>query len=209
MQIKKEYTRELIITTAKELFLKKGFSKTSMRDIAQAVHIGVSNIYNYFASKDELFRTILAPLISELERIMHEHHNMDYQDQFLQYACGKSDEMIKEHTQAYFRLINDYRDELKLLLYQAQGSTLETFIDDYTEKSTHQILVFMNDFKQKHPRYSVIHTTFTYHVHVVWMFSFISEIIKHQLSAQEIKKAIDDYIQFEFVGWRALMNQHQ
>ena len=48
MQIKKEYTREQIVTVAKGVFLKKGFAKTSMRDIAKGCGIGVSNIYNYF-----------------------------------------------------------------------------------------------------------------------------------------------------------------
>lgn len=38
------------------------------------------------------------------------------------------------------------------------------------------------------------------------MFGFISEVIKLNLSADEIKRAIEDYIQFEFTGWRALMN---
>ena len=38
------------------------------------------------------------------------------------------------------------------------------------------------------------------------MFSFISEVIKHNLSADEIRRAIEDYIKFEFGGWRTLMN---
>ena len=70
MQIKKDYTREQIVVVARGIFLKKGYAKTSMRDIAAGVGIGVSNIYNYFKSKDELFRYIVTPLIAELERMM-------------------------------------------------------------------------------------------------------------------------------------------
>lgn len=54
MQVKKDYTREQIVEFAKRVFLKNGYAKTSMRDIAKGVGIGVSNIYNYFKSKDEL-----------------------------------------------------------------------------------------------------------------------------------------------------------
>ena len=50
MQIKKDYTREQIVEIAKRVFLKKGYAKTSMRDIANGAGIGVSNIYNYFNS---------------------------------------------------------------------------------------------------------------------------------------------------------------
>ena len=207
MQIKKEYTQELIVRIAKGYFLDRGFAQTSMRDIAQGAGIGVSNLYNYFKSKDELFRYIVSPLIAELEQMMHDNHNMNSHEEFLRYASGQSDEMLMEHVQAYMRLINNYRDELKLILYKAQGSSLDTFIDDYTEKCTHLVLLFMNDFKNKYPAFSATRTTFTYHVHMVWMFNFISEVIKHELKPQEIKRAIEDYIQFEFAGWRAIMNK--
>jgi hypothetical protein len=64
----------------------------------------------------------------------------------------------------------------------------------------------MDELKCRCPTCSAIHTPFTYHVHTVWMFSFISEVIKHNLSADEIHKALKDYIQFEYGGWRTLMN---
>ena len=68
MQIKKDYTREQIVEIAKRVFLKNGYAKTSMRDIAAGAGIGVSNIYNYFKSEDELFRHIVGLLITELEQ---------------------------------------------------------------------------------------------------------------------------------------------
>lgn len=207
MQIRKDYTRDQIVEVAKQVFLDKGYAKTSMRDIAAGVGIGVSNIYNYFKGKDDLFRHIVAPLLAELERMMHEHHDVNDQEQFIRYARG-DDDMLADHVQAYMKLINNHRDELKLLLYQAQGSSLESYIDQYTEDCTQQVLVFMNELKRKYPQFSVIHTPFTYHIHMVWMFGFISEVIKHQLTSDEIKAAIEDYIAFEFTGWRALMNRN-
>jgi len=96
-----------------------------MRDIANGAGIGVSNIYNYFKSKDELFRHIVGPLTTELEQMMHEHHNLDNQDSFVRYASGEGDDMLADHVKEYLRLINNHRDELKLLLYQSQGSSLE------------------------------------------------------------------------------------
>ena len=136
MQIKKDYTREQIVEIAKRVFLKKDYAKTSMRDIANGAGIGVSNIYNYFKSKDELFRHIVGPLTTELEQMMHEHHNLDNQDSFVRYASGEGDDMLADHVKEYLRLINNHRDELKLLLYQSQGSSLENYIDEYTEECT-------------------------------------------------------------------------
>lgn len=206
MQIKKDYTREQIVEVARRTFLKRGYVKTSMRDIAAGVGIGVSNIYNYFKSKDELFRHIVSPLIIKLERMMREHHNVKDQGDFLCCATGQSNGMVGDHVREYMLLINNHRDELKLLLYQSQGSSLENFIDTYTDECTQLILAFMNEFKRKYPEYGVTQTPFTYHVHTVWMFSFISEVIKHDLPVDEIRRALEDYIQFEFGGWRTLMN---
>lgn len=206
MQVKKDYTQVRIVEVSKGVFLQKGYVKTSMRDIAKRAGVGLSNIYNYFKSKDELFRQIVSPLILELERMMHEHHNVNNQDRFVRNATGDGDDMLGENVKEYMLLINNHRDELKLLLYQSQGSSLENYIDTYTEQCTEMVIEFMTEFKRKYPDYGAIHTPFTYHVHMVWMFSFISEVIKHDLPADEIKHAIEDYITFEFSGWRALMN---
>jgi AcrR family transcriptional regulator len=207
MQVKKEYTHEHILEVAKRVFLRKGYSKTSMRDIAKGAGIGVSNIYNYFKSKDDLFRYIVMPLVTELETMMYEHHKMSNQESFMNCDPCNSEEMIAKNVQEYLRLINNHRDEFKMLLYQAQGSSLENYIDTYTESCSNLVLDFMEEFKKKYPDCGVICSPFTYHVHIVWMFSFISEMIKHELSSQEMKEAIEDYIKFEFSGWLALMNQ--
>ncbi len=42
MQIKKDYTREQIVVVARGIFLKKGYAKTSMRDIAAGVGMRTS-----------------------------------------------------------------------------------------------------------------------------------------------------------------------
>ena len=145
MQKKKDYTHEQIVEIAKREFLKNGYAKTSMRDIAKGAGIGVSNIYIYFKSKDELFRHIVMPLLHQMETMMREHHNVKNQEAFLIYATGECNEMIADHVQEYMRLINNHRDELKLLLYQSQGSSLENYIDTYTDKSSNMVLAFMDE----------------------------------------------------------------
>ena len=48
-------TRELIMQEALNLFAQKGYAAVSMRDIATAVGIRASSIYNHFSGKQELF----------------------------------------------------------------------------------------------------------------------------------------------------------
>ena len=59
MQVLKEDIRGRILTVARQQFERKGYSKTSMREIAELSSVGVGNIYNYFTNKDELFREII------------------------------------------------------------------------------------------------------------------------------------------------------
>lgn len=51
--------KEKLVTTAIELFASKGYKTTSVRDIAAAMGMTVSNIYHYFGSKEGLLKAIL------------------------------------------------------------------------------------------------------------------------------------------------------
>lgn len=51
----KEEMRQLILRAAQKLFLTKGFEKTSIRNIADAIEYSPGTIYLYFKDKNELF----------------------------------------------------------------------------------------------------------------------------------------------------------
>jgi len=52
-------TKEKVIRCAIDLFATKGFRGTSIRDIASAMGMSISNIYHYFGSKEGLLLAIL------------------------------------------------------------------------------------------------------------------------------------------------------
>ena len=51
-------TSDLILHTAYQLFIKQGYSATSMRHIAKETGIALSSIYNHFTNKEDLFRQV-------------------------------------------------------------------------------------------------------------------------------------------------------
>jgi len=51
-------TRDRIINAAIILFSDKGYSKISMRDIAEKVGIKAASLYNHFKSKEEILHTL-------------------------------------------------------------------------------------------------------------------------------------------------------
>lgn len=66
---KKKETEEKITSSARDIFLKKGYHDTTMEEIAAKADIGVGTLYNYFKSKAEIFISIMAreSLINEID----------------------------------------------------------------------------------------------------------------------------------------------
>lgn len=54
-QIKKPEVREAIIQAAFELFSRKGYTATTMAEIARTANMTVANLYVYFDSKLLIF----------------------------------------------------------------------------------------------------------------------------------------------------------
>ncbi len=58
-------TRERIQQVARELFVTKGVQSTSLQDIAAQLGITKAALYYHFASRDELVRSIIVPMLDD------------------------------------------------------------------------------------------------------------------------------------------------
>jgi AcrR family transcriptional regulator len=74
-QREKEQMRRLILDTAREIFLEKGYYQTSIRNIADKIEYSPGTIYLYFKEKDEIFFDLhteaFAKLFSLFEPLFH------------------------------------------------------------------------------------------------------------------------------------------
>src|SRR4030081_2657223 len=78
--------REAILMAATATFLRYGFQKTSMDDVAQAAGVSRQGLYLYFDSKDLLFREALHYLVSDMlstARSVAEDGNLSLRDRLL------------------------------------------------------------------------------------------------------------------------------
>ena len=62
----KDDVSEIILNSAKTIFARYGFKKTTMDEIAQAARKGKSSIYHYFKSKEDIFKAIVEKEADEL-----------------------------------------------------------------------------------------------------------------------------------------------
>lgn len=57
--VNKEEIRRKAIVSAGQIFSRYGFKKTTMEEIAKALKMGISSIYYYFESKEDIFEAVV------------------------------------------------------------------------------------------------------------------------------------------------------
>jgi TetR/AcrR family transcriptional regulator, cholesterol catabolism regulator len=88
-----ETSRERIIRMAISLFAARGFRGTSIRDIASAMNMSISNIYHYFGNKEGLLVAILEDASKRLLERLNQVRSQDLP------PIERFRELVKTHIQ--------------------------------------------------------------------------------------------------------------
>lgn len=201
MQTLKNDIRENILKTARHRFARKGFLKSSMREIAAASGVGVGNIYNYFPNKDAIFVEVVRPVVERFERMLQKHHGRTGAD------------VMEMTTESYFRetvgeyetLIGDYRGLMRILFFRAQGSSLENFRERFTDRAAELVREWLTENKRKYERIDTGISDFSIRLHTAWMFSLFEEILMRRIGCEETGRIVGEYVRFEIEGWKYMM----
>ena len=132
VQFAKDEIRQRIIDTAREEFLEKGFEKASVRTITARAKTAKSNLYNYFSDKNDLFRSVLEPTIAKIR------YGLELAKQF-NVPKGVDEYTLQSQTYvigAINRFVAENLTDVRLLLFKAQGSSLENFKYELLEAFT-------------------------------------------------------------------------
>src|SRR6188768_2340544 len=101
-------TRQAILDAALDLFAEKGFFGTSLRDVAAAVGVRESALYNYFPSKDALFEALIAADYEQkFERLapLADEPITDGRDTLEQFAIATLASFALPRQQQLFRIL--------------------------------------------------------------------------------------------------------
>ncbi len=201
MQIRKDDIRKIILRVARDEFLEKGFKDASMRNISKKAEVGLSNIYNYFSNKDEIFQEVLSGLLSAIDSTMKEHNNPDY----INLDIFSSDDYMRTQINLFVELVENHKEEFKLLLFKAAGSSLENFREEITNTHTQTGMEYIALMKEKYPEINGDVSPFFIHVMSSWWISIIAELVMHDLSHEELENFIREYMEFGTAGWKKVM----
>jgi TetR/AcrR family transcriptional regulator len=71
-QLSQDVSRSQLLDAAEEVFGRKGFHETTLKEVAELAEFSVGSVYSFFDSKDDLFRQIFVRRGEEFMPPMHE-----------------------------------------------------------------------------------------------------------------------------------------
>lgn len=97
-----------ILKAARELFAAKGFRETTLDEIAQKAEFGKGTLYNYFASKEDIFHALIDQLIGDSIAMAHQCASSggDVRAKLTQYARS-SMESIRNNGELFHAIVEE------------------------------------------------------------------------------------------------------
>lgn len=96
----------LIAAKATKLFIKKGFSGTSMRDISRVTKITLGNLYSYIKKKEDVLCLVFDLYHKSWVKVLEKNGI---------YAIDDPEEQIRRAIRAMLQSCEPYQDEIKLM----------------------------------------------------------------------------------------------
>ena len=202
MQTLKDDIRQRIIATARAEFIEHGVRCTSIRTVARKSGVAVGNLYNYFSSKDELFCEVLRPLTKALNKHILSHND----EKFLSIDVFNMRQRQIDYILDMLSIIKDFRPELRLLLFNSEGTSLQGYKDKMVDRQMKVGMEYLRLMKERYPHLNANISPFLVHTTCSTWITVFCEIVEHEdYSDEDIKVALEQYMDFSMAGWKALM----
>lgn len=106
-----------IVEAAKDVFASKGYLKATMDEIALAAEVTKPTIYLYFKAKDDLFFTLMLPLIEDIHEQLRK-----VESRLKAGSIASGESLIKAIFQAFYHSYEILPDTFRIIqLFQQQG----------------------------------------------------------------------------------------
>ena len=202
MQTLKTDIKQRILQVAHREFIKNGVQRTCIRNVARKAGVTVGNLYHYFDSKDTLFCAVLQPLLTALDRYILSHND----EEFLSINVFDLRQQQVNHIMAMLTLVKQFRPELRLLLFNAKGTSLEGYKNKIIDHQMKVGMEYLRLMKERYPHINTDISPFLTHLTCSTWMTLFCELVEHEdYSEEEIKLALEQYVTFGMAGWKVLM----
>ena len=195
VQFAKDEIRQRIVDTARAEFLEKGFEKASVRTITAKAKTAKSNLYNYFADKDHLFCSVVGPAVDKIRKGLEMAKQFNVPKEVEEYTVESQMFVVK----AVSKFVAENYTDVRLLLFKAQGSSLEGFKYEVLEAFTEN----MHSWTKSIRPHKEISKLFIRSICSFYL-SLIEQIILFGKS-EEIQGVQQEFTKFIYNGWKGVL----
>lgn len=195
-------TEKIILETAKREFLERGFLGTSMRRIAGLSGVTTGAMYGYFASKEEIFDSLVKDAYEAVMNVYRNAHeefaSLPYEEQVA--GMGTITARCIEWCVGY---IYDHIDEFRLILMCSEGTHYSSMVDEMMkieEESTEKFIDLMRENGMPVPDIDPL----LEHMITSGYFMSFFEIVRHSVPRDAAFSYIHDLQAFYKAGWERL-----
>ena len=196
---KKSERKDRIFSTAVDLFNEKGFSKTSMQDIANNANLAVGTLYNYFPSKNYLLLDIMH---EEIEITITETNTL-FNDVNLQNKSAK--EIIRSLVKKIFSiplLVN--KESLKEIFIATFSTNIDIkkgmILDLEPMKAFQYLLERLQKANMIDPAMNTFNATKIFYS--IMMAQMMMYLFEPEMDKEKLFENIDEMIDLAFQGMK-------
>jgi AcrR family transcriptional regulator len=129
--------RAEILSAAEKVFAAKGFSSTTMSEIAETAEFGTGTLYKYFRSKEELYFTLIDEKVEEINGLVRAELSKK----------TTAGERIRNALQLQFEFVERNRDFFRI--YISERNRFEwTYRGDLGKGIHDKMIVYIKDLAQ-------------------------------------------------------------
>jgi AcrR family transcriptional regulator len=201
-QVLKADVRHRILDAGRSEFLEHGFQGASMRAIAKRAGCALSNVYNYFESKDALFCAIVAPCLEAFfENIEAARAKLPARGEVL-----LSFEERREHFWMAIQFLEDHREDLVLLVLKSEGSTAGAWQEAAIRAYESVWFNYIEYLRRAAPE-DRIHKISDFFVHNIARFYFntLVTFLRQEMPVEEMRAHVEELLHYAHGGITALL----
>lgn len=195
-------TLEKIISAGAGEFLSKGFQRASLRNIVKNAGVTTGAFYGYFASKEELFNALAAPVdrfMEDYRRVQSSFASLPPETQRNNLGVTSSNWMMDMIDYLY-----ENRTAFLLVLTCSEGTKYASFMDEIVRIEVDATHRFYGVLRSQGISVPDIDPDLE-HVIVSGMFASYFELIIHDLPREKSREYVRQMYIFQAAGWSKLM----
>ncbi len=204
MSIKANNTRENILNTAKEHFLKDGLDGASLRNILKDAGLTTGAFYKYYPTKESLFDALIDPYLEHIysiyDNVLNDFQKLSAEEQTNQ-MTKSSDDGINQIVDYVY----DNYDNFRLLLKCGDSGKFTDFIHNMVEREVNSTIEYIETMRKAETSIPQIDKSL-FHMIATGFFSAVFQIIEHDIDKETAKKNIAQLKMFQTGGWERLFN---